>query len=180
MNKELIEQVVEERTKNWDGFSEEKKQLIIAFAEEVLDFAKAKGIEFDNDAGITFVSHLATMYERLFMINETIEVDDSMLEQVGPELMELSDEVDAQQHIAKHCRQQHHGRTEDEVHHVHDTGARKPVLRVPFYIAQREDDGQCVCTCYPGNPAKEGFPGEVHCPDKEHCGTGSAGDKCRQ
>ncbi len=94
MNKELIEQVVEERTKNWDGFSEEKKQLIIAFAEEVLDFAKAKGIEFDNDAGITFVSHLATMYERLFMINETIEVDDSMLEQVGPELMELSDEVE--------------------------------------------------------------------------------------
>lgn len=91
MDRQEIRNVVDERSAEWEDFDGQKKELVTDFAVEILEYAKKQGIEFDHSAGITFVSHLTTLYQRMFITGEEIEIEESLLDQITPELMEMSE-----------------------------------------------------------------------------------------
>ena len=91
MDRQEIRGVVDERSAEWEALDEQKKELITDFAAEILEYAGRQGIQFDHSAGITFVSHLTTLYQRMFITGEEIEIDEGLLDQIAPELMALSE-----------------------------------------------------------------------------------------
>ena len=93
MEKTDVEEIVSERTAGWEKFDRRENARISDFAMEVLEYSRQKGIEFDRSAGITFVSHLATLYQRLFLTNETVNIGPELFEQVSSELRDMGEEV---------------------------------------------------------------------------------------
>lgn len=93
MEKKDVEEIVNERTGKWENFDGEKKAQIVDFAMEVLERSKELGIPFDRSAGITFVSHLATLYQRLFLTDERVTIDGCLFDQIPGELLEMGEEM---------------------------------------------------------------------------------------
>lgn len=89
----LVKKVIEERTQNWEKFSKEEEDKILNFCLEVLSYSESKSIKFDQSAGITFVTHLTTLYNRLFNTKEDIEIDDELYSQIDDEIMDISKEM---------------------------------------------------------------------------------------
>ena len=91
----LIVSVIAKRSAEWTNITDEDKEKIFVFSKEVLDYALGKDIPFDNDAGITFVSHLTTLYSRLFLREDTIEISDELFKEIGDDLVAMSKDISA-------------------------------------------------------------------------------------
>ena len=92
-NIKLIDEVIEERSANWQDFTRENHDQIHRLGEQVFQACMQMGIPFDQTAGITFMTHLTTLYERLFKSHEVIEIEDELYEQIDAELMEKSKNI---------------------------------------------------------------------------------------
>ena len=91
----LIVSVIAKRSAEWANITEDDKDKIFVFSKEVLDYAFGKDIPFDNDAGITFISHLTTLYSRLFLREEIIEISDELFAEIGGDLVAMSKDISA-------------------------------------------------------------------------------------
>lgn len=77
-----IDSIITERSREWQSFTEENHQLIKQICEKVLEESEKEGIVFDESAGITFVTHLTTLFDRLFISHEQIDIDEEMFSQI--------------------------------------------------------------------------------------------------
>lgn len=89
----LIDEVIKERSANWQDFTKENQKQIRCLGECVFQACEKMGIPFDQTAGITFMTHLTTLYERLFMSHEVIEIEDELYDQIDEELMFKSKDI---------------------------------------------------------------------------------------
>ncbi len=88
-----IDEVIQDRSAMWKDFDPQKRELIHQLCVDVLAYAKEKGIDFDRSAGITFVTHLTTLYDRLFLSQEQVVIDEELFDQIEPYLFEMAKEV---------------------------------------------------------------------------------------
>ena len=77
-----IDSIISERSSQWKNFTKENHELIKNVCERALQESSAEGIDFDESAGITFVTHLTTLYDRLFISHEEVNFDDEMFLQI--------------------------------------------------------------------------------------------------
>lgn len=89
----LIDEVIKERSANWQNFTKENHKQIRCLGEQVFQACADIGIPFDQIAGITFMTHLTTLYERLFKSHEVIEIEDELYNQIDEELMQRSKKI---------------------------------------------------------------------------------------
>lgn len=86
----LIDEVIKERSANWQDFTKENHEQIRCLGIQVFQTCVSLGIPFDQTAGITFMTHLTTLYERLFKSHEVIEIDSELYNQIDEDLMQQS------------------------------------------------------------------------------------------
>lgn len=89
----LIDEVIKERSANWQDFTYENHEQIRSLGVQVFKVCEQMGIPFDQMAGITFMTHLTTLYERLFKSHEVIEIEDELYKQIDEELMVKSKDI---------------------------------------------------------------------------------------
>lgn len=92
-NMDLIDEVIKERSANWQDFTKENHEQICCLGKQVFQACADLGIPFDQTAGITFMTHLTTLYERLFKSHEVIEIEDELYNQIDEELMLRSEDI---------------------------------------------------------------------------------------
>lgn len=91
----LIDEVIKERSAGWLDFTKENHEQIRSLGEQVFQACAKMGIPFDQTAGITFMTHLTTLYERLFKSHEVIEIEDELYNQIDEDLMLKSKDITA-------------------------------------------------------------------------------------
>lgn len=81
-NVNLIREIIDQRSKDWQKVSKEDKEKIEQLAKDFLEYGVQKNIEFDHTAEITFLSHLTTLYYRTILEPEEFSVDSSLFDQL--------------------------------------------------------------------------------------------------
>lgn len=92
MDRNLTLKVIEERTATWDSIGVSEKKKICDCAEEVLAYCESKDISFDKSAGITFVTHITSLYDRI-QKNSFIEIEEELFSQVDENLFDMANEI---------------------------------------------------------------------------------------
>ena len=103
-NNNLIDEVIKERSAGWQDFSQENEKQICKLGERVFAACSELGIPFDKTAGITFMTHLTTLYERLFRTHEVIEIDADLYDQIDEDLMDLSSKISQLIELLLNCK----------------------------------------------------------------------------
>lgn len=88
-----IDSIISERSEHWSDFSNEDREKVYQACIEVLKICKNKGIVFDESAGITFVTHLTTLYYRLFFTHEEVDIDEELSNQIEEKLQFMAKEI---------------------------------------------------------------------------------------
>ncbi len=99
-----INQVIQERTKDWEDIEKEDREKIVDVSISFLNFAKQQEIIFDTSAGVTFITHLATLYYRLKNKEGGIEIDEEMWGQIPDEIQGMK--LDFQRIIQEQLNQE--------------------------------------------------------------------------
>ncbi len=99
-----INQVIQERTKDWEDIEKEDREKIVDVSISFLNFAKQQEIIFDTSAGVTFITHLATLYHRLKNKEGGIEIDEEMWGQIPDEIQGMK--LDFQRIIQEQLNQE--------------------------------------------------------------------------
>lgn len=92
MDYSIIEDIVKKRVQNMHEINEKEIDKIIQCSIKILEFCKINSIEFDETAGIVFVSHITTFYERAKK-KEYIKVDCELFAELGEELYKMGEKI---------------------------------------------------------------------------------------